>query len=123
MKKEILPKIKNTFSDFLLDNRGRVAKHKVVSLGAFLSSVSVLSFIPEVAAAHSNSFDISWNSGTITAQHAHHASHSSHGSHASHGSHGSHASHGSHGSHSSHGSHGSHASHASHASHGSHSSS
>jgi len=92
MKKEILPKIKNTFSDFLLDNRGRIARHKAVSLGAFLASVSILSFLPEVAADHTNSFDISWNAGTVTAQHGHHASHGSHSSHASHASHASHSS-------------------------------
>jgi len=99
MKKDILPKIKNTFSDFLLDNRGKIAKHKAITIGSFLASVSILSFIPEVAADHSNSFDVSWNAGTVTAQHGHHASHGSHASHASHASHVSHASHSSHASH------------------------
>jgi len=89
MKKEILPRIKNTFSDFLLDSRGRVASHKAAAIGSFLASVSILSFLPEVAAAHANSFTISWNAGTVTAQHGHHASHGSHSSHASHTSHSS----------------------------------
>ncbi len=84
MKREILPKIKNTFSDFLLDEKGRVARHKAASLGAFLASVSILSLLPEFAAAHTNNFDISWDSGTVTAKHGHHASHGSHASHSSH---------------------------------------
>ena len=126
--KNLLPQVKKTVSSFLIQEDARISKHNAIALGAFLSSVSILSLLPEVAAAHTNSYEISWSTGTITALHAHHSSHASHsshgshGSHSSHGSHGSHSSHGSHGSHSSHGSHGSHSSHGSHGSHVSHSS-
>ena len=99
MEKSILPKLKKTISSFITEEKGGISKHKMLSVGAFLGSVSILSLLPEVAAAHTNSFSVSWNSGTITGEHGHHASHASH---ASHGSHASHASHGSHASHASH---------------------
>jgi hypothetical protein len=121
-RKKLVPEIKKTIKSFLIEDRGSISKHKMLTLGAFLGSISILNLLPEVAAAHSNSFKVSWNSGNITAQHGHHASHASHSSHSSHSSHGSHSSHSSHGSHSSHSSHGSHSSHSSHGSHSSHSS-
>ncbi|NIO20590.1 MAG: hypothetical protein GTN76_07600, partial [Candidatus Aenigmarchaeota archaeon] len=93
--KALVPKIKKTISSFIIEEKGHIHKHRLLSMGAFLGSVSILSLLPEVAAAHTNSFYVSWSDGTITARHGHHASHSSHGSHASHSSHGSHASHGS----------------------------
>ena len=116
-KKEYLPKIKKKISSFLVEEKGGISKHKMITVGAFLGSISLLNLLPEVQAAHSNYFNVSWNSGNITAEHGHHASHSSHSSHSSHTSHGSHGSHSSHSQHSSHGSHGSHSSHSQHASH------
>ncbi|MCX6802456.1 MAG: hypothetical protein NT067_05100 [Candidatus Diapherotrites archaeon] len=95
-------KIKRTLHSFLMEEKGGISKHKMISLGAFLGSISILNMMPEVQAAHTNSYSVNWNAGTVTAQHAHHASHASHGSHASHASHASHSSHGSHGSHGSH---------------------
>ncbi|MEM4662740.1 MAG: hypothetical protein QXM75_01835 [Candidatus Diapherotrites archaeon] len=121
-KENLFPKVKKTIKSFVLEERGSISKHKMLALGAFLGSVSILNVLPEVAAAHTNYFSVGWNAGNITATHGHHASHASHASHSSHSSHGSHASHSSHGSHSSHSSHGSHASHSSHGSHSSHAS-
>jgi len=116
----IVPEIKKRIHSFLVEEKGQISKYKFISLGAFLGSVSMLSLIPSVAAAHTNNFSVSWASGDVTARHGHHTSHASHASHASHSSHASHASHSSHGSHASHSSHASHASHGSHASHASH---
>jgi len=102
-KGELVSKFKKNIKTFLIEERGGISKHKMISLGAFLGSVSLLSLLPPVAADHSNYFNVSWNAGTLTGKHGHHASHSSHGSHGSHASHASHSSHGSHSScHSSH---------------------
>ncbi len=121
-KKKYLPKISKKISSYLVEERGGISKHKMISIGAFLGSISLLNLLPDVQAAHSNYFSVGWNSGTLTAKHGHHASHASHSSHGSHGSHSSHTSHASHGSHSSHTSHGSHASHSIHVSHSIHAS-
>ncbi|MEM0360627.1 MAG: hypothetical protein QXK06_04815 [Candidatus Diapherotrites archaeon] len=105
MKKQIknrLPEIKRKVSSFLIEEKGGISKFKMISIGAFLGSISILNLLPEVEAAHSNYFSVSWNAGNVTAKHGHHASHSSHSSHSAHGSHFSHSSHSSHSSHYSH---------------------
>lgn len=123
-----LPELKKKAKSFILDEQGSISKQKLVTVGSFLGSISLLSMLPEVSAGHanhSNAYTINWNSGTYAVEHGHHASHASHADHsqhAQHGSHGSHSQHGSHGAHSSHGQHGSHGSHSSHESHGSHAS-
>ncbi len=109
-----IPEIKRTVKSFLIEERGSISKHRMVSLGAFLGSASLLGMLPTVQAAHTNSFTVNWDSGTVTAEHSHHGSHDVHASHGSHGSHDVHASHGSHGSHASHDVHASHDSHGSH---------
>jgi hypothetical protein len=78
---DVFPKLKKKIHLFLVGEKGKISNQKLVSLGAFLGTASILSLLPEVAAAHTNSFTVSWSAGTITGTHAHHASHSSHGSH------------------------------------------
>ena len=119
-KEKYLPMVSRKIASFLVEEKGGIARHKMISIGAFLGSISLLNLLPEVQAAHSNAFSVGWNSGTVTAKHGHHASHASHSSHGSHASHASHTSHASHGSHASHTSHGSHASHSQHVSHSFH---
>lgn len=69
-----LPEIKKTVSSYLKEEEGKISKHEMVALGAFLATLSFLDFMPEVAASHSNSFGISWSSGTISPEHSHHVS-------------------------------------------------
>lgn len=71
---EKLPKIKKTVSSYLKDEEGEISKHHMIAIGAFLATLSFLDFMPEVAAAHTNSFGISWSSGVIFPQHSHHVS-------------------------------------------------
>ena len=88
-------KMKRKLHTFLIEEKGNIPKHKMITLGAFLASISILNQLPEIQAAHTNSYNVTWSAGTFTAEHGHHASHASHGSHASHASHASHGSHGS----------------------------
>ena len=69
-----LPEIKKNISSYLTEERGEISKHHMMALGAILSSISFLSFVPEVEAGHTNSFGMDWTSGTISAQHSHHVS-------------------------------------------------
>lgn len=80
----VIKKIKKKIYAFLVQEKGNISRQKALTLGAFLSAASILSLLPTVAATHTNSFNVSWDSGVITAEHGHHASHASHSSHASH---------------------------------------
>ncbi|MCX6802533.1 MAG: hypothetical protein NT067_05495 [Candidatus Diapherotrites archaeon] len=111
-KSKYIPEIKRAISSFLVEEKGSISKQKMLSVGAFLASISLLNLLPEVQAAHSNYFSVGWSSGTMISKHGHHASHASHGSHDSHSEHSVHESHSAHSVHESHSAHSDHASHA-----------
>lgn len=96
------PSIKKTIDDFINDDDGNITRNQLVTIGAMILVMSIMSGIDAYA---------------------------KHGSHRSHGSHGSHSStsyirdHSNHASHSDHGSHESHSSHTSHSNTASHSNS
>lgn len=102
MDKYKFPSIHKTIDDFINDEDGNITRSQLVTIGAMILVMSIMSSIDAYA---------------------------KHGSHRSHGSHGSHSStsyirsHTNHGSHSDHGSHESHSSHTSHSNTASHSNS
>lgn len=71
---DLIPKIKKSVSSYLSEERGEISKHKMVALGSFLATLTFLDLMPEVSAYHTNSFGMSWSTGTISAQHSHHVS-------------------------------------------------
>ncbi|MFB6088262.1 MAG: hypothetical protein ABEK36_00615 [Candidatus Aenigmatarchaeota archaeon] len=73
-EKKLIPKIKKSISSYLSEERGEISKHKMIALGSFLATLTFLDLMPEVSASHTNSFGMSWSSGTISAQHSHHVS-------------------------------------------------
>ena len=46
--KKLLPKAKKSVSSFIIEEKGAISKHKMLSLGAFLGTASILSLLPEV---------------------------------------------------------------------------
>ncbi len=91
MDKTIIPQIKKRLSSFIVDERGKISKQSIVTLGATLLTVAGLA-----NAGHSNhsqnlshgdSSSLSYASNVITATHIHYdPPHSNHSSHSSHGS-------------------------------------
>lgn len=69
-----IPKIKKNITSYLTEERGEISRHHMMALGAFLSTISFLNFVPEVEAGHTNGFGMDWTSGTISPSHSHHVS-------------------------------------------------
>ena len=84
----LIPRAKKKIQGFIKEEKGGLPKTKLLTIGSFLATTSLLKTI-QTTATHTNSFNIQWQNQAkiLETTHGHHTSHSSHSSHSSHGSH------------------------------------
>ena len=94
MEKYRFPSIQKTIDDFINDDDGNITRQQLVTIGAMILVMSIMSSIDAYAkhgSHRSHSSHTSHSSTSYIRSHTDHGSHSDHGSHDSHSSHTSHS--------------------------------